>query len=696
MRRKTALPELLAPAGDSACLRAAVAAGADAIYLGGVRFGARAFAKNFDEESLRSAVRYAHSHGVRIYVTLNTLIYDKELCEAVEYAKSLHGMGVDALIVADIGVISAIRRAVPELPLHASTQMGVHNLAGAEAAAALGCERVVLARECSSKDIGAITERSTAEIEVFLHGALCVCHSGQCLFSSLVGGRSGNRGECAQPCRLPYGNGYPLSLRDLSLAAHIPELIESGVSSLKIEGRMKSADYVYAVTAIYRRLLDEHRAATESEARRLAEIFSRGGFTDGYFTARTAKGMTGTRSSADKQASRELSGQEIPELKLPVSMSLRIVRGGASELTVSATVTTRCDGKCIAISEMVFGQEPTEAITSPLTEASVKERISKLGGTSFELAEDGFSLTLDDGLNLPPSAINALRRDAVEKLNCKLSFTLDTLTNVKKRGTGGVLPKFEQKVNLRKIKRSLLLLEPALFDKIGSECCNANVDIIFVPLFSYRNIKDKTGVGLYLPPVVMESEWERALTELDLAIADGADTVLIGNISWLAAAAERGMRPVLDFRMNITNSETKRAYEAMGVESFILSPELTLPMARDIGGSVITLGRIPLMLTERCFIKDSFGCDSCGKARLRDRTGAAFPMVREWEHRNLILNSLITYMGDRQAELDKHAIRSTHFIISVEGAKEACDMLRAYRTGKPLAAPHRRIGSRRS
>lgn len=459
---------------------------------------------------------------------------------------------------------------------------------------------------------------------------------------------------------------------------------------------MKSPDYVYSVTSIYRRLLDEHRASTDGENRRLAEIFSRGGFTDGYFTARTAKGMTGTRSSADKQSSRELSGQDIPELKLPVSMSLTILRGHAAELTVSATVNTRCDGKSITVSETVFGQEPTEAITSPLTETSVRERISKLGGTSFELADGGLSLTLDEGLNLPPSALNALRRDAVEKLNCKLSFALDALTNTEKRGTGWVLPKFEQNSEPSLIVRSLLLLAPEMLGEIKAECRAARVDIIFVPLFSYRNIADKTGIGIYLPPVVMESEWERAVAELDLAIADGADTVLIGNLSWLGVIAERGLYPVLDFRMNVTNSETRRVYEAMGVRSLILSPELTLPMARDIGGSVITLGRIPLMLTERCFIKDSFGCDSCGKARLRDRTGAAFPMVREWEHRNLILNSQITYMGDRQAELTKYSIRSTHFIISVESAKEACELLRSYRAGKPLASPHRRIGARRA
>ena len=246
MKRKNALPELLAPAGDMECLVAAISAGADAVYLGGLRFGARAYAKNFDTDALREAVRLCHLRGVRIYVTLNTLIYDKEIEEALSYAEQLHEMGVDALIVADLGIASLIRERVPELELHASTQMGIHNKEGADIAYSLGVTRAVLARECSGEDIAKITAECRPEIEVFLHGALCVCHSGQCLFSSMVGGRSGNRGECAQPCRLPYGKGkYTLSLRDLSLSNHIKELVGSGVASLKIEGRMKSPSYVY-------------------------------------------------------------------------------------------------------------------------------------------------------------------------------------------------------------------------------------------------------------------------------------------------------------------------------------------------------------------------------------------------------------------------------------------------------------------
>ena len=277
MRRKDNLPELLAPAGDFECLVAAVKGGADAVYIGGKMFSARAYAKNFDVDEIKRAVTYCHLHRVKLYVTMNILIFGSELSEAVAFAKELYRAGVDALIVADVGLICALRREVPDFELHASTQMSVNNSIGADLAYDLGCTRVVLARELSGKNMKDVTEKCKAETEVFLHGALCVCHSGQCLFSSMIGGRSGNRGECAQPCRLPYNNGkYILSLSDLSLAEHITELIDSGVASLKIEGRMKSPDYVYTVTSIYRRLLDENRNSSKAENSKLERAFSRG------------------------------------------------------------------------------------------------------------------------------------------------------------------------------------------------------------------------------------------------------------------------------------------------------------------------------------------------------------------------------------------------------------------------------------
>lgn len=297
------LPELLVPCGSEEAVYAAVGGGADAVYCGGRILNARMNAKNFDDEAMRRAISYCHMNGVKLYVTMNTLVYDRELCEAAEYAEFLYSAGADGLIVADTGLCMLLREYLPDMELHASTQLSAHNLDSAKQLAALGFTRIVPARELSLKDIYTICKSSPIETEIFVHGALCVCRSGQCLMSSIIGGRSGNRGQCAQPCRLPYSGGYPLSLKDLCLAEHITELIACGVSSLKIEGRMKSPAYIRGVAGIYRRLLDQRRNATPAEMLELKNLFSRDGFTDAYFTDTVGSGMLGVRTERDKNAS---------------------------------------------------------------------------------------------------------------------------------------------------------------------------------------------------------------------------------------------------------------------------------------------------------------------------------------------------------------------------------------------------------
>ena len=298
MNSKKSSVELLSPCGSPETLDAAITGGADAVYLGGTILNARMNAKNFTDTDLISAIEKCHANGVRLYVTLNTLVYDKEFDEAVRYAAKLYKMGVDAFIIADIGLAVMLKRYIPDIELHASTQMSGHNSAAAVKLADIGFSRMVAARELSIDDIRNMTDK--LDIEMFIHGAHCVSVSGQCLMSSFIGGRSGNRGECAQPCRMKYNGGYPLSLKDMCLAGHITEIIGSGVKSLKIEGRMKSPDYVYTVTSTYRKLLDEQRNATAQEIDKLSKIFSRSGFTDGYFTGNIDKTMLGIRTESDK------------------------------------------------------------------------------------------------------------------------------------------------------------------------------------------------------------------------------------------------------------------------------------------------------------------------------------------------------------------------------------------------------------
>ncbi len=297
-KTKKPLPELLSPCGSLDSLTAAVEGGADAVYFGGTVFNARMNAKNFDRADIRSAVGYCHENGVKAYVTLNTQIYDRELKSALDHAAFLYESGVDALITADMGLSSLIKKHIPDFELHASTQATVHNLAGAEKLYDLGFNRVVGAREMDIENIRTLCQ-SRAEIEMFIHGAICVSVSGQCLMSAMLGGRSGNRGQCAQPCRMSYNREYPLSMKDMCLANHIVELCEAGVRSFKIEGRMKNPSYVYGVTKIYRRLIDEGRNATRDEINELQRLFSRSGFTDGYYTGNIGKNMLGIRTEND-------------------------------------------------------------------------------------------------------------------------------------------------------------------------------------------------------------------------------------------------------------------------------------------------------------------------------------------------------------------------------------------------------------
>lgn len=669
---KSTLPELLAPAGSFECLVAAVSAGADAIYVGGRRFGARAFAKNFDLPELLDALTYCKLHGVKLYVTVNTLLEDKEISDVVDYARQLWKIGIDALIVSDVGVISAIREALPKMELHASTQMSVHSSLGADAAYDLGCKRVVLARELSLENIKSATENSKTEIEVFLHGALCVSHSGQCLFSSLVGGRSGNRGECAQPCRLPYttprGTEYPLSLKDLSLADHIPELIDSGVASLKIEGRMKSAGYVYTVTQIYRRLLDEKRAATKEEKEILRQAFSRGGFTDGYLTARLGSGMLGVRSEGDKEESRKIDEISIPLSKKAVCAKVTLSLGKPAEMTL--TDGTR--------KVTVIGETPVKAESSPLTKEGVCERLSKMGNTYLSLDPSEIDLTLDEGINLSPAALNSLRRSAAEAFCsfgrpepigvCTIGATSDAKKPEKSPLTTAEFYSAEEYLKAKALSPEFI----------------SGIDRSFVPLFSAPEaIKDAKGV--ILPAVILDSELSSAKAQLLLARELGATHGVAQNIGQISLLSDMGFTVFGGFRLNITNTLSKKFYQRLGVSELILSPELTLPKARDISGGAITYGRIPLMLTERCFVKDSFGCASCGKASFIDRRGERFPLIREHDHRTVILNSAITYMGDKSAELDSAGLYHRHLLFTNETAEQIISSLDSIAGGKPLA-----------
>ena len=674
MKNTRKAAELLCPAGSPDALAAAIEGGADAVYLGGSAFNARIHAKNFTEEELRRGIALAHSYGVNVYLTANTLIYDRELDDALRAAEDAYLAGADALIVADLGLAREIRRRIP-IELHASTQVSGHGADAARLLADAGFSRMVCAREMGREELAIFVKESPIEAEVFVHGALCVCHSGQCLFSSLVGGRSGNRGECAQPCRLPYrggSNGYPLSLKDLSLASHVRELCDMGIASFKIEGRMKSPEYVRDVARVFRRLIDEHRDADGEEMRELASIFSRGGLTDGYYEKRIDRRMMGIRSEGDKQSSRELTPFRGIERRLPVSLSATFLRNRPASLTL-----TLSDGRGITVE----GGIPEEARSAPLDRESVQRSLCRFGNTAY--AVKSADIRLDEGLMMPVSAMNALRRSATEALDA----LREESTPRSREELRTMDPRPKQKTEKAPVtaKRTAVFYDPSRIPEEAYEY----FDVLYAPLDRY----DGSTNGVLLPPVIFDTEREAARALLRRAKELGARHVLFGNAGHLALARESGLELHGDFRLNLTNRETDGVWAELGVEDVILSPELTLARMRDLGKRAIVYGRVPLMVTEKCLGKEVADCRACseGRVSLTDRRRAEFPVLREWQHRSLILNSLPIYMADRAEELRRHGIEETHFLFTTEKKEEIRRILRAYQKGEPPMGEIRRI-----
>ncbi len=766
-RHTRPLPELLAPAGSPEALEAAIAAGADAVYLGGSRFNARLNAHNFDPAELREAVTHAHRMGSRVYLTLNTLVWDRELTDALEAAYEAAIAGVDALIIADVGAAALIRRALPELPLHASTQLSGHNAAVGQVLADFGFSRFVIARETSLSDLASAVAGNPLEVEVFIHGALCVSHSGQCLFSSVVGGRSGNRGECAQPCRLPYtcegcggmatnpdprkgqnrpasmsripnrrtdrpspdpdSDNYPLSLKDLSLAGHVPALIEAGVSSLKIEGRMKSPGYVSGVTAIWRRLLDENRAATPEEMAALGDLFSRGGFTDGYQVGKITRSMMGVRTDSDKErtAAAEKAALGVRHTPhLPLSMTFTARAGEPMTLTAAAPLF-RCDSPGALTSVTVKGDIPTAAETAPTTPEAVEKQLSRTGGTPYRA--EIVTVEASEGLLLPLSRLNALRREALDALDTARMAAMpapaagysplspDSLTD-------GLLSPAK--------KEALIPAEPVSTARFHTpeQITAAAADsfrILYLPLGkSHPDLVPADKRGVLMPPVIFDGEADEVKDSLTAALQSGIRHILVGNIGHLPlvrnTVADCGLSGAVtlhgDLRLNAANTPAAAHLLSLGLTDVILSPELTIPRMRDISLSLarhghaaagaVVYGRLPLMLLEKCAIREIYRsmkpdavCREVCKqnaALLKDRMGKAFPVLREDSprghgHRNLVYNSLPTGMSDRMDEILRARLCHHHFIFTVESAAEVDRVIAAYREGKALGGEVRRM-----
>lgn len=674
-------PELLAPAGSAEALEAAVRCGADAVYLGASKFNARQHASNFTEEDLCRAVAFCHGRGVKVYLTLNTLIRESEMEAALAVAKNAAACGVDALILQDRGLARRIHAAAPSLPLHASTQLSCHTPAGVRALRRAGFSRVVLAREMSRSEIAACAGQG-CELEVFVHGALCMCVSGQCYLSAMLGGRSGNRGLCAQPCRLPFApeeSPHPeaaaLSLKDLSLLSYLSELAADGVCSFKIEGRMKRPEYVAAAVSVCRAMMDG-KTVEPSLWEDLTQVFSRSGFTDGYYTERRGGDMFGVRRKEDVLASgrvlgrlRDLYRRELS--RVPFTAQLTVRKGEAVALSVSDGTHRVC----------VWGNEPERAQKVSLSHEAAEKQLQKTGGTPFYLAS--FRAEITEGYTVPLSLLSQLRRDALEELLKKREELCAHAFNSEVCLPQTTLPKagFPQADRPLTVAR-LAAMPTASLDWEAADiwlvpCATPPEAVAALPLGRW---------GVELPRGMFGTE-ETVRKQVTALKAAGATYALCGHVGAVAVAAEAKLVPVGGFGLNITNSEALCAYAEEGLGAATLSFELTFRQMAEIKQSPIPVGifcygRQPLMLTRNCPRRAAVGCYECGEngpKGLVDRTGRTFLTMCSGGCTEL-LNSVVLDTAACRSEMPKAAFHLFHF--TDESPQEIEAVLWRYRNGQ--------------
>lgn len=647
--------EILAPAGSMESLVAGVRSGANAVYLGGKMFNARRNAGNFDNDELKTAVEYCHRRGVKVYLTLNIVVSDEEFESAYDTVKYALSVGVDAFIVQDIGLAKMIKEHFPQAKLHGSTQMSIMTPAGVKYAESLGFSRVVLAREMSLEEIREIRKSTDLELEIFVHGALCMCVSGQCYLSSMLGSRSGNRGLCAQPCRLPFTargdkKECALSLKDLSIIEHLEEL--DGITSLKIEGRMKRPEYVSAAVTAVKKAMNGIYTGTDSF--NLRSVFSRSGFTDGYLKGQLGRDMFGTRQKEDVLS----AGNVLKEIShnydnenplLPMDIKFICKKDTPCSLTVTAL------GRTITVT----GETPEIAIKRPMEAEALRQRLSKLGGTQFYA--DEIDIVLDDGLIIPVSKINELRRKAVEEIEQLPEITIEATP-------------FEKKAYTEKKKTPYLTASFRSAVQIPDRHPFKNV---FIPMNSSLEdfVDNRAGVVLPRGLFSMENKMRTRLEKLKRA---GVTKALCGNLGSYQLAKEMGFEVFGDFSLNVFNSES-----ADMIKNPILSFELTLEQANRINAEntgIIVYGYVPLMLTRNCPVKTSIGCYECNKqGKLTDRKGYEFPVICSDYPCVEILNSVPIYMLDRMSEIKTDF---AHFYFSTESVKDVEKIIHMYEAGE--------------
>lgn len=666
-------PEILAPCGSFPALLAAIRCGADAVYLGFGAFNARRNAANFNDEEASEALKLCRLHGVRAHITLNTLVSDDELKDFAESLKRTCREAADALILQDLGAIRLARTICPELSRHASTQMTVGTPAGLSLLAERGFSRAVLPRELTKSEIAELSENAPLELEAFVHGALCMCVSGQCLLSAMLGSRSGNRGLCAQPCRLPFsangGTGHDLSLKDLSLIEKLPELAKLGVCSFKIEGRMKRPEYVAAaVTACREALADAYNDTRKAD---LEALFSRSGFTDGYFENHRGKAMFGTRKKENVTSATTALLKSYEKLYEKESAVRPVRFEFSAQINAAPRLVAACDGHSVTVlSETLC--EPAK--TRPLTQEVVEKQLQKCGGTVFFVKE--IQCHIDDNIALPLSELNALRRKALDALTEALSAPKPYKINDIPLPDAFPAHKAGTKKWYFRFRDANAVPNDLQFDRL------------FLPLSTPKQTLAKHHAGVYLPRGLFGSQKQilKALQE------SGAPYALCDTLDAVAIAKAAGVEIVGGPFLNLFNTLALKEAEEIGASEATVSYELTVNQINRLGCTlprgVCVYGRTPLMLTRNCPIKNGMTCAQCGrKQSITDRKGIAFP-VRCENGFSEIFNSRPTCLSDRLGEIQNVDFYLLDF--TTESKEECRQIIEDYRRHAPSAGAYTR------
>ena len=683
--------EILAPAGSMECLRAAVAAGADAIYLGGTKFGARAYAQNLSEEDLVQAIEYVHIHGRKIYMTVNTLLKDRELNELYAYLLPYYKAGLDGVIVQDIGAVKFIGEYFPEMPVHASTQMTITNTLGADFLKRYGITRVVPARELSLKEIRDMKKQTGLEMECFVHGALCYCYSGQCLLSSMIGGRSGNRGQCAQPCRLPYQTEGKkpadlMSLKDLCTIDILPELIDAGIDSFKIEGRMKQPEYVYTVVKMYRKYADQYLKlqkegkgkssyhVSEADKRELLATYQRRGYCEGYYYQHNGKDMVslkrpknGRDGSAEEKPWQDIKVQE----KINGILTLSV--GNRAKLTVSCgDVTVEC-----------IGQEVQAAQKQPLDPARIEKQMRKTGNTEFTF--DNLEILVEGNVFLPMQALNELRREGIEELTeqIQMQYRREEAGCGMKTATAG----FDSDADgvTETAGKKECCISASVQNKAQLDTA-VNSKIRYIYLEEDVEFEREDGVQYFLamPCILRENtikRYEKMYTEIEKKY----DGILIRNwesYAWLKQHKyQKEIRS--DYNLYIFNRKTKEELRRLGIARGTASVELNDRELARIGIEeqvFIAYGYQPVMISAGCIQKTSASCDGKGGVlSISDRYQKKFAVRRYCRDcYNVMYNSAPLFLADKAEEVHALAPAELRLDFTTESSGQVKEICHAY------------------